>query len=309
MLSRSLIVSVWLCCAPSSFGYEDTCKESASADGDSNALLQSKVKVKQTVHDEANGSDITQQMMYQNVTAQARPAFEVGRNYAPVAALNDSANLLTNGAFEDGWSNPWKFVSAGQSGLPGWTVTHGNIDFGNYITGGHCSEKCAGEGESFLDICGWHKGGIAQTFATIPGTTYVLSLLYDSHVGCGGTETKSKVSLSSGDMSTSLDQVSWDTTLTHINDKTWNLKWTPFHHTFTAASSQTTLRLDSEGNKCGCMLFDDVAVKHDLTQAPTEASTCPSECSNKYEELFDKCTSDDCYQCPDCADGPEGGLS
>lgn len=36
-------------------------------------------------------------------------------------------NILQNGGFEIGWAEPWKTVWAGSGGLPGWTVTTGNI--------------------------------------------------------------------------------------------------------------------------------------------------------------------------------------
>ena len=74
---------------------------------------------------------------------------------------------------------------ANTAGLPGWTVTQGGIDFGNYNTGGHCDRKaCAHGGQALLDICGNNRGAIAQTVTTVPNTVYVLTLAYDAHAGC-----------------------------------------------------------------------------------------------------------------------------
>jgi hypothetical protein len=44
------------------------------------------------------------------------------------AQTNLSQNLIANGDFETGWTEPWLSVNAGQTTLPGWTVTVGNID-------------------------------------------------------------------------------------------------------------------------------------------------------------------------------------
>ena len=85
-----------------------------------------------------------------------------------------STNLLTNGDFEDGWTQPWRSVAAGQN-FNGWTVTQGNIDYGNYNTGGHCTTPCAASGQAFLDLCGNTRGGIAQIFPTTAQQSYVVT--------------------------------------------------------------------------------------------------------------------------------------
>merc|ERR1719409_24270 len=60
-------------------------------------------------------------------------------------------NIVQNGGFENGWVQPWKIVGANTAGLPGWTVTQGSIDFGNYKTRGHCNRKpCAHGGQALF---------------------------------------------------------------------------------------------------------------------------------------------------------------
>ena len=48
-----------------------------------------------------------------------------------IAATGAHAATVTNGSFEDGFSNtnaPWETVNPGQTNLDGWTVVHRNID-------------------------------------------------------------------------------------------------------------------------------------------------------------------------------------
>src|ERR1700737_2860792 len=89
------------------------------------------------------------------------------------------AKLLVNGSFETG-PNPGSFTNfaLGSTAITGWTVSLGNID---YIG----SLWVAADGSRSLDLEGSAgtcntatancPGGIAQSFATVPGQQYMLT--------------------------------------------------------------------------------------------------------------------------------------
>ena len=107
-------------------------------------------------------------------------------------------------------------MAANTGGLPGWTVTQGDIDFGNYKTEKACRKACAHGGQAMLDICGSNHGAIAQTVTTVPNVVYVLTLAYDAHANCG----KNTVS----EMDVVLDGKTV-ARLQHKNEATWDLDW------------------------------------------------------------------------------------
>lgn len=78
-------------------------------------------------------------------------------------------NLLANGDFEQGGEvNELNTVKAGERGIPGWAVTHGDVD----LTGTYWQ---AASGRNSVDLHGFAPGGISQSFATTPGKTYLVS--------------------------------------------------------------------------------------------------------------------------------------
>lgn len=81
------------------------------------------------------------------------------------------ATLITNGSFESG-PNPGAVTElpVGSTALPGWTVVNGAID---YV--GTAWQDAATDGARALELhggSGASAGGVAQTFATTPGSTY-----------------------------------------------------------------------------------------------------------------------------------------
>ena len=75
---------------------------------------------------------------------------------------------VTNGSFETPpAAPPWSPFVVGQT-FGGWTVTSGNVDLvGNYWQ--------AADGTQSVDLNGTVPGAISQTFATVPGTAYVVT--------------------------------------------------------------------------------------------------------------------------------------
>merc|ERR1740124_2032849 len=157
-------------------------------------------------------------------------------------------------------------VSAGQNGLPGWTVVEGNIDFGNYLTRGVCTRNCAFEGTSFLDMCGSRKGAIQQTFHTRPGV-YELTFAYTEHVHCAPHTNDA--------MSVWINNEKVDYVDYYGTNEWSNMNWVKFSTYFSVDSetSQTTLKLLSETSSCGCLLIDDVAVRMTEFDRPTTGPT------------------------------------
>lgn len=87
-----------------------------------------------------------------------------------------TASLLINGSFEQGPAvGRFLNLAAGNKSLPGWIVTGEGVD---YVSTGYWISS---DGSRAIDLDGsarsrqtppYAQGGIAQTFATIPGTQY-----------------------------------------------------------------------------------------------------------------------------------------
>jgi len=77
---------------------------------------------------------------------------------------------LINGNFEAGPGNLGRFATlgTGSNSLPGWRIERGSID----IVGTYWQQK---NGHRSIDLCGSSCSTLTQTFAAVPGKTYVLS--------------------------------------------------------------------------------------------------------------------------------------
>lgn len=81
-----------------------------------------------------------------------------------------SANLLTNGSFEQGPAvTTYLLLSAGSTQITGWTVTRGNV---HYCGSGLWQIP---NGSRDVDLDGGINGGVRQTFATLPGQAYLVT--------------------------------------------------------------------------------------------------------------------------------------
>lgn len=94
-----------------------------------------------------------------------------------------NAAPFQNGSFEIGSAAPCNTfnVAAGSTLITGWTVSVGNIDWLGAPPG--CGWQ-ASNGAASLDLVGTGGiGGIAQTFDTIPGTTYTVTFDLAGNIG------------------------------------------------------------------------------------------------------------------------------
>jgi len=107
-----------------------------------------------------------------------------------VAVVNARADLITNGSFEntggtftpDG--NLVDELNSGSTAIPGWTTINGTQTA--WIMNGNPWNISAAQGSFFLDLTGYSDsgkfGGVSQSFATTPGTNYIVTF----DLGYGG---------------------------------------------------------------------------------------------------------------------------
>jgi len=107
-----------------------------------------------------------------------------------LAALDARADLITNGSFENtnntfvGDANKTDSLASGSTAIPGWSTINGT--FTAWIENGNPWNISASNGSFFLDLTGYADsgtyGGVSQSFATTPGTSYVVTF----DLGYGG---------------------------------------------------------------------------------------------------------------------------
>lgn len=175
-----------------------------------------------------------------------------------------SVDLIINGSFENPnineyWSTRqpavgtilspsqglWVQFQSGNTEMPGWTVTQGNVDLVR-------TEWTSFAGSQSVDLVGRALGGLQQTFTTTPGSVYRLSFEYANNWFNGGG-TASVELIGQGTIFT--DSVS------HTNSTNANMNWLNYSTNFVANSNSTTLRftaLTSSGD--GGVVIDNVSV-------------------------------------------------
>lgn len=163
------------------------------------------------------------------------------------AAPASATNLLVNGNFEDAsFGGTSGYYNIGNSGADnpvpagwGWTVPVNNVDI---IANGVYTPFLATGGAYNLDLVGYNStGAISQTFATVLGKTYVLSLDFTQN---GGGKT-ADVMLDSATLTTLAGTGSWQT-------------WTT---SFVGTGSPTTLTISEVlGGSNGGIVLDNISV-------------------------------------------------
>ncbi|MBK9947788.1 MAG: DUF4347 domain-containing protein [Nitrospira sp.] len=174
-------------------------------------------------------------------------------NDAPVLALG-ATNLLTNGSFE--------------SGATGWTGNTG-VEVSNIPS--NYGIPAASDGTYFVEVEGSNSPGVAasyveQTFTTVVGQTYVVSL---------SAITRMDVSVQ--------DRGAFSINGVEIGQFTTGTSWKDYAVSFTAISTSSTLQIISKGslsgaspfaNDGGGLIIDDVKVVAVQTAAAyTEGGT------------------------------------
>jgi choice-of-anchor C domain-containing protein len=180
------------------------------------------------------------------------PPAEVPAVQAPPETASQDAppvNLLVNGSFEEGpyvddWGVP---LDPGSTAMPGWVVTHGQID---YIT----NLWNAADGGRSLDLNGSPGvGGVAQTFATRAGQRYRVTFALAGNPT--GDVTLMSLAVSAAGQSQAF---TFDTT--GMSDD--NMGWEDTTWEFVATGDQTTLEIYSAdgSNPWGGPALDNVSV-------------------------------------------------
>lgn len=169
------------------------------------------------------------------------------RGAVGVARARGGSNLIVNGSLENG-PNPDGFVTLarGSRAIPGWTVLGTSVDYiGSYWV--------AASGARSLDLDGTPgPGGVAQTFATVPGARYYVSFALAGNPACAPTVKRLQVSAGNRTAYYSFNVTGHSTS---------SMGWVRRTFSFTAIGPQTRLvfmSLDPPGN-CGPAL-DDVVV-------------------------------------------------
>lgn len=176
--------------------------------------------------------------------------------------------LLVNGSFESGpAAGSFITLPGGSNAIPGWTVLGSSID----VTAAYWQQIA---GTRSLDLDGTPgPGGVSQTFATVPGQWYEVTLTMAGNPVCTPQLIK-KLTISAAEQQATL---SFDT----AGHTTSSMGWTPRSWCFMAIASTTTLKLmsQSSGGNCGPAV-DAVAVE------PFEPATLADlNCDNKVNQL------------------------
>jgi choice-of-anchor C domain-containing protein len=151
-------------------------------------------------------------------------------------------NLVKNGSFEDGKDpGAYETLSPGANDITNWTITRKTVDYiGTYFP--------CGDGKRCIDMDGTPGfGGVSQTFATTPGTTYVVRFELGANID--GPPDVKKLGVTAAGKKAEYD---------HPSNHDWiSEKWQ-----FAATGTQTTLEfysMDTDGGSTGPML-DNVSV-------------------------------------------------
>lgn len=166
------------------------------------------------------------------------------------------ADLITNGGFETPITSNFTDLTAGsQPPGFGWVITSGGVDV---VSAGPSSDfaSTAFEGSQFLDLDGFTPGAIAQTFATIPGSIYLLNFAYANNPdgtgvpppGCSGAcaTIPAQAIVSVLDSGTNAQLIT-PLLFTHGNSTIANPDWTTSGAiAFTAQGTATTLAFVSQ---------------------------------------------------------------
>lgn len=170
--------------------------------------------------------------------------------FAGLTAAGLMAAPFQNGSFEVGTlANPSGFdtLATGSTAITGWTVVGDGID---YIGG----TWVAASGSRSLDMlsCGV-SGGVAQTFDTVPGATYMVSFSLAGNPD-GGVKT----------LTATAGTTTANFTFNTAGATSAAMNWTARNFVFTASSTSTTLTMRGGvvggTSSCAGSALDNVSV-------------------------------------------------
>jgi hypothetical protein len=167
-----------------------------------------------------------------------------------------SANLLTNGSFEDATNfvdTPFQgqtvhvaILQPGSTAMPGWTVSNGDV---GWLRNDSPFTGATPDGNYFLDLTGGEAtplAAVSQSFATEPGITYQVAFL----LGTGGSGTLLSASETQGPVSlqavVSGASTRFSGTFASVAGMSASPIWASDSFSFTADSASTVLTLQGQ---------------------------------------------------------------
>jgi choice-of-anchor C domain-containing protein len=155
------------------------------------------------------------------------------------------SGVLRNGDFEAPVvSGEFQTIGQGED-LDGWRVTSGSVDLV------HDSYWSAYSGKQSLDLDGCSAGRIAQSFSTLPGQSYVVSLAFAGNPDMGGEK-----SFHAEIDGASEAVFAFDSSLTTRRD----MGWATGEFSFVASGVVTELAFSSDTPGCHGAAIDQVTV-------------------------------------------------
>jgi Protein of unknown function (DUF642) len=190
------------------------------------------------------------------------------------AAVESRANQLINGSFENtnntfvGDVNHTDNLASGSTAIPGWTTINGT--FTAWIQNGNPWNIPASNGSFFLDLTGYSDfgtyGGVSQSFATTPGTSYVVTF----DLGYGGNS-----GLFGGPVRLTASAAGQSAVFTSGSGTPNPAVWDSETFTFVANSATTTLNLFGLSTAGGDYIgLDNVDVEAGSGGTVPEPGTC-----------------------------------
>jgi hypothetical protein len=194
------------------------------------------------------------------------------------ATTSIRAQILTNGGFETPALSPGGFQLITPGTEPtgfAWTVLSGTVDLAHLPVSPFVGYT-AFEGNQALDLHGDNPGAITQSFTTVPGQGYRLTLAYaDNPIESG----ISSASIVFRDVATTnvlfTDSISHSTS---TNGPPANADWLEYQGLFIATGTSTSLTITStsvSGSSSGGVFLDNIAI---VTAAVPEPSTIMLTC-------------------------------
>eukprot|EP00245_Coleochaete_scutata_P005541 TRINITY_DN19186_c0_g1_i1.p1 TRINITY_DN19186_c0_g1~~TRINITY_DN19186_c0_g1_i1.p1 ORF type:complete len:253 (+),score=21.41 TRINITY_DN19186_c0_g1_i1:209-967(+) len=213
-----------------------------------------------------------------------------------------SQNLLVNGGFEFPeitTSGPLNGNLKTGLGIPGWSITQGNVDLYNKNLLQDAAYYPAAEDNQALNLNGLESGSIAQTFSTVANNVYQVSFKMTgntSPVCQSGDPLKFnlKVNIRSVDLTSTLitpDRLLDVSVPANTPIPEAAAYFTTFFFTFTAEEDITTIEFVSLTPGCGGPIIDAIEVilfssspsncfPSSPIQPPPPPNTCPNGLKN-----------------------------
>jgi choice-of-anchor C domain-containing protein len=159
-------------------------------------------------------------------------------------SMQAHATLILNGSFEQSTGiAPMLNVPVGSTGIDGWVVTRANIDYLDSASLNPSLVWQASDGTRSIDLAGSPGiGGIAQTFSTVIGSSYLVT--FDMAGNPTGLPTIKYMTVGAAGESS---EFSFDSTGFDVN----NMGWTSLSWSFTAIADSTTLEFYNSTSASG----------------------------------------------------------